>query len=221
MTALDAEEDADLAYVQERVPAAIERTATGVERIREIVTAMREFGHAGSYRHDPSDFNRAIQSVLTVARNEYKYVADVETDLGDLPPVACNIGEVSQVILNLIVNAAHAIEAAQDDDRGRGTIRIRTGCENGIALVEINDTGTGIPAEIRERIFDPFFTTKETGKGTGQGLAISRSIVVDKHHGTLTLETEPGTGTTFTIRVPITDPRLITPGNDPLNAAAA
>ena len=221
MAALGAQEDADLAYLQERVPAAIERSSAGIERIREIVGAMREFGHTGSDSHDPSDINHAIQSVLTVARSEYKYVADVETELGDLPLVACNIGEVSQVFLNLIVNAAHAIDAARDDDGGRGTIRIRTGRENGTALISITDTGTGIPVEIRERIFDPFFTTKEAGKGTGQGLAISRSIVVDKHHGTITLDTAPGRGTMFTIRLPIADRRSITPETESPHAAAA
>ncbi len=170
-----------------------------------IVSAMRDFGHADASRHEPADLNHAIRSTLIIARNEYTYVADIETDIGDLPLVTRNVGELGQVFLNLIVNAAHAIESA---GAGRGMISIRTGCHGGDATIAVSDTGTGIPAEIRERIFDPFFTTKETGNGTGQGLAISRSIIVDKHHGALTVDSEPGRGTTFLIRLPISPPTV-------------
>ena len=207
LAALEAEEDADLAYLEERLPAAVDRTATGVERIREIVTAMREFGHTGSDEHTPAAINHAIESVLTVSRNEYKYVADIESELADLPLVSSNIGELGQVFLNLIVNAAHAIEATGAGENGqRGTIRICTSAQDDAVLIAVSDTGTGIPEEIKERIFDPFFTTKEAGKGTGQGLAISRSIIVEKHHGSLGVDSTPGHGTTFTIRLPISDP---------------
>jgi two-component system NtrC family sensor kinase len=202
--AADAAQDADLAYLEERVPIAVERTRDGVRRIGAIVGAMREFGRVGPAAHAPADVNDALRSTLIVTRSEYKYVATVATDFGELPLVECNIGELSQVFLNLIVNAAHAIEATAGGDAGiRGTIQIRTTRENGTAIVAISDTGTGMSAETQARIFDPFFTTKGVGKGTGQGLAISRSIVVDKHHGALTVDTAPGAGTTFTIRLPI------------------
>jgi PAS domain S-box-containing protein len=200
----EAEEDADLAYLSERVPVAVERTRDGVRRIGEIVGAMREFGRVGPVAHAPADINDALCSTLIVARNEYKYVANVVTDYGDLPHVSCNVGELSQVFLNLIVNAAHAIESASVTGvRALGTITIRTRFDDGAAVVAISDTGTGISVETQARIFDPFFTTKEVGKGTGQGLAISRSIVVDKHNGTLTVDSEVGVGTTFVIRLPI------------------
>jgi signal transduction histidine kinase len=137
-----------------------------------------------------------------VARNELKYVADVETDFGELPLVVCNIGDLNQVFLNLLVNAAHAIGEVVRGRGGKGLIRVRTVVEGKMALVAISDTGSGIAEAIRSRIFDPFFTTKEVGRGTGQGLAIARSVVVDRHKGSLTFESEVGKGTTFYIRLP-------------------
>jgi two-component system NtrC family sensor kinase len=150
-----------------------------------------------------TDLNRAIQATLEVARNEYKYVADVETDLGDLPHVTCLAGELNQVFLNIVVNAAHAIADAVKGTQARGTIRIATrrdGCDG--VVVAISDTGTGIPEAIRSKIFDPFFTTKEVGRGTGQGLGIARRIV-ERHRGRLTFTTAMGQGTTFLVRLPI------------------
>jgi signal transduction histidine kinase len=149
------------------------------------------------------DLNAAIQSTLTMARNEYKYVADLETDLGDLPPVTCYLGEINQVVLNLVINSAHAIGevVAGTDQRGKITVKTRT-LDDRIEIA-ITDTGGGIPEAIRDRIFDPFFTTKEVGKGTGQGLAIARSVVVDKHHGELAFETAVGRGTTFRVTIPV------------------
>jgi PAS domain S-box-containing protein len=198
----DAAERVDLAYLRERVPAALERANGGLGRVSTIVGAMRQFGAPQSSEHTPADLNEAIRSTLVVAQNEYKYCAELETDLQDLPPVVCNVGELNQVFLNLVVNAAHAIAEAHPD--GRGTISVRTRHDEREATIEIADTGGGIPPEIRDRIFDPFFTTKEVGKGTGQGLAISRTIVVDQHHGTLAVDSEAGHGTTFTIRLPLT-----------------
>jgi signal transduction histidine kinase len=193
----DAERRADLAYLEERLPAAFSRTLDGVERVATIVTAMKDFSRPNQVEQTPADLNAAIASSLVVSQNEHKYVADVETEFGELPPVLCNISELNQVFLNLIVNAAHAIGA---DAAERGSIRITTGRENGHALITVSDSGPGIPDEIRERIFDPFFTTKDVGKGTGQGLAIA-STIVDRHGGSLTLEsTRP---TTFAIRLPI------------------
>jgi signal transduction histidine kinase len=147
--------------------------------------------------------NQAIQDALTVARNEYKYVADVKTDLAELPPVYCHIGDINQVLLNLIVNAAHAIEQVIGETGNRGSIDITTRREGDQAVISISDSGCGIPAELRSRVFDPFFTTKRLGKGTGQGLSIAHTIVVDKHGGSLSFESKPGQGSTFVIRLPI------------------
>jgi signal transduction histidine kinase len=144
-----------------------------------------------------------LQTTLAIAKNEYKYVADVTTEFGDLPPVSCHAGDLNQVFLNLIVNAAHAIGDVVGQSGTKGTIRISTLTEGDMVRIDIADTGSGIPESIRRRIFDPFFTTKEVGKGTGQGLPIARDIVVAKHRGSLTFETEVGKGTTFTIRLPI------------------
>src|ERR1039458_2183745 len=165
---------------------------------------MKEFSHPDTKEKTLLDLNRAIAGTITVARNEWKYVADVETDFdASLPPVSCHPGEINQVILNLIVNAAHAFgDAAQRGGRPRGTISVRTLRCAQWAEIRIEDTGTGIPEKVRTRIFDPFFTTKEIGKGTGQGLAIARSVVVGKHGGSLDFETEEGKGTTFVIHLP-------------------
>jgi signal transduction histidine kinase len=166
---------------------------------------MKEFAHPDQKEKVSADLNRALQTTLNIARNEYKYVADVATEFGDLPPVFCHVGDLNQVFLNLIVNAAHAIGDVVRQSGRKGTIRIRTSQEGGLARIDIADTGAGIPEAIRQRVFEPFFTTKEVGKGTGQGLAIARSIVVSKHGGTLMFESEVGKGTTFTIRLPIGD----------------
>ncbi len=135
-----------------------------------------------------------------VANNEIKYVADVETDLADLPLVYCHLGDINQVLLNLLVNAAHAIAAA---NRGRGTIRVSTTVDRGHVVINVADTGTGVPPEIADKLFEPFFTTKEVGTGTGQGLALVRSLVADRHGGTVDFTSEVGVGTVFTVRLPI------------------
>jgi len=202
-----ATEEADLDYLREEVPQAIEQSLEGVERVAKIVAAMREFSHPGLEEKTAVDLNQAIESTLTVCRNEWKYVAEMETDLDPaLPLVPCLPGELNQVFLNIIVNAAHAIGAVVGDGaEAKGTIRVATRRDGEWAEVRISDTGPGIPEKIRDRIFEPFFTTKGVGKGTGQGLAISHSVVVEKHRGTLTFETEPGRGTTFIIRLPLDD----------------
>jgi PAS domain S-box-containing protein len=196
-----AEERADLDYLRERIPAAFERTLEGVERVASIVRAMKEFAHPQS-EQAPADLNQALRTTLTVASSEYKYVADIETELGDLPLVICNQSDLNQVFLNLIVNAAHAIEESLEGASGKGTIRLRTLQDGETAVISVSDSGCGIPTHIQTRIFDPFFTTKVVGRGSGQGLAIARTIV-ERHGGTLAFETERGAGTTFTIRVPI------------------
>jgi signal transduction histidine kinase len=202
LTELDeAETAADLDYLMENIPKALERSVEGLGRVATLVRSMKEFAHPEQKQKAPADLNRAIASTLTIARNEYKYVADIETDYGELPPVPCHIGELNQVFLNLIVNAAHAIESAIHGTDRRGLIRVETRREDDLVRVSISDSGTGIPEEIRNRIFDPFFTTKDVGRGTGQGLAIARSVVVDKHAGTLTFDSELGRGTTFHVRL--------------------
>ena len=166
---------------------------------------MKDFSHPGSEDKTPLDLNRAIESTITVARNEWKYIADLETDFDPaLPPVPCLPGEFNQAVLNLIVNAAHAIAAKFGDGAGgKGLITVKTRRDGDWADLRICDSGTGIPEAARGRIFEPFFTTKEVGKGTGQGLAIARSVVVDKHGGTIAFETESGKGTTFIVRLPL------------------
>jgi signal transduction histidine kinase len=193
----------DVDYIIEQLPLATERAREGLERVSAIVKAMKEFAYTHHSERIAVDLNRAIQSTLVVARNEYKYVADVQVELGELPLVTCNGGEVNQVLLNIVVNAAHAIEAKHGGGESRGTITIRTAAADGHAVVDIRDDGCGIPRAIIDKIFDPFFTTKEIGKGSGQGLAIARSVIVDKHRGKLDVASEPGAGTTFTIRIPI------------------
>jgi signal transduction histidine kinase len=203
----EAEDDADLDYILENAPVALDRARDGLGRVAAIVRSMKEFAHPDRKEMAQSNINQAIQSTLVIASNEYKYVAEVETDLcATLPLVNCYAGEINQVVLNLIVNAAHTIgDVVKNTDR-KGRIRVATRVLDDMVEISISDTGKGIPVEVRGRIFDPFFTTKEVGKGTGQGLAIARSVIVDKHGGTLHFETELGVGTTFFIRLPINGP---------------
>jgi PAS domain S-box-containing protein len=199
----DVAEQIELDYLLESTPRAFARVADGVARVTKIVQAMKEFAHPDSEEKTPNDVNRAIENALVLCRNEYKYVADVETTLGDLPLVPCHLGELNQVLLNLIVNAAHAISDVVAGSERRGLIRISTQTDGSTVTIAIADSGTGIPAGIRDRIFDPFFTTKPVGQGSGQGLALARAIVANKHGGQLTFETEEGRGTTFFVRLPL------------------
>ncbi|HEX6276697.1 MAG TPA: ATP-binding protein [Polyangiaceae bacterium] len=202
-TAARVEEEADLAYLVENLPKALERSLEGLDRVATIVRSMKEFAHPDQKEMTSVDLNRAIESTLVVASNEYKYVADVQVDFGDIPRVICHGSEINQVILNIVVNAAHAIgDMVAGSDR-RGRIGVQTRRNEDSVVIRITDTGGGIPKDIRERIFDPFFTTKGVGKGTGQGLAIARSVVIEKHRGELHFETDEGHGTTFVIRLPI------------------
>jgi two-component system, NtrC family, sensor kinase len=196
----------DLDYLLDEVPKAIEQSLSGVDRISKIVRAMKEFSHPGTDEMTSIDLHHAIESTATVCRNEWKYVAELVTEFdATLPAVPCLPGELNQVILNLIVNAAHAIaDRLKADGTEKGTITIGTRRNGDRVEIRIGDTGTGIPEKARDRIFEPFFTTKTVGKGTGQGLAISRSVIVDKHGGTIEFETETGRGTTFIISLPLT-----------------
>jgi signal transduction histidine kinase len=198
-----AQTDSELAFLVEEVPEAVGQTMEGVDRVATIVRAMKAFGHPSGEEKAAADLNAAVRNTLIVANNELKYVADVVTDLGELPPVWCHLGDVNQVVLNLVVNAAHAIAAKTGPGGGRGTITVRTATEGEAAVIEVSDTGTGIPSDIAERVFEPFFTTKDVGVGTGQGLTLAYALIRDRHAGTITFTTQPGQGTTFTVRIPL------------------
>ncbi len=198
----DAVEDADADYLMEELPDAARQSLDGVEHVTKIVRSMKEFSHPGGGASKVvTDINRAIESTLTVATNEWKHNAVIEKDLDpDLPHILCLPAEINQVLLNILVNAAHALEGRPE----KGTIRISTRRAGEEIEIRIADNGPGVPQEIREHIFDPFFTTKAVGKGTGQGLAISMDVVVNKHSGRLVVDDAPGGGAVFVIRLPIT-----------------
>jgi PAS domain S-box-containing protein len=205
-SALDeAAQQCDLPFLAQEVPAAIARAREGVGRVATIVRSMKEFSHPGTTGKAPADLNHALESTATVSRNEWKYVADLVTELEpELPRVECNLGEMNQVFLNLIVNAAHAVgDVVKRKPGSKGRITLRTRRDGDAVEISVADTGTGIEPHHRARIFEPFFTTKEVGRGTGQGLALVRSIVVGKHGGEVRFDTELGRGTTFVVRLPV------------------
>jgi PAS domain S-box-containing protein len=200
----------DLKYLSEHIPKAIDLCLEGVKRIAKIVKGFKEFSHPGSEEKHAINLNQAIETTISVARHEWKYCADLVTAFdADLPLVPCLVGEFNQVMLNLIVNSAHAISSTTEKNgTGKGTITISTQRDGDWARVAVADTGAGIPVEIRSRVFEPFFTTKEVGKGTGQGLALAHVAIVNRHQGQLWFESELGQGTTFFIRLPL---RMETP----------
>ncbi|MCK5069763.1 MAG: DUF3365 domain-containing protein [Desulfocapsa sp.] len=206
-------EDMDWEYLAEEMPLAITQSNEGVKRVTSIVQAMKEFSHPGSKEKESRNLNQIIKTTTTVARNEWKYVADMELKLAsDLPKIPLLGDEMGQVILNMLVNAAHAIaQKLGDNPEGhKGTITITTQQFEKSIELRIRDTGQGIPKKFRNRVFDPFYTTKEVGKGTGQGLAISHAVIVDKHGGTIRFESSEGKGTCFVITLPrqsSTDPQ--------------
>jgi len=191
----------DVPYMARELPGALEAIQGGITRITAIVRAMKELAHPGTQDPGAADINRALESALEISANSYRGVAELDKQLAPLPPVTCFVAELGQVFLNLIVNAAHAMEG-----RGRGTLKVTSCVDGDHVVVAIGDTGSGIPPEIQPRIFDPFFTTKPIGRGTGQGLAIARAIVVDHHGGSLSFDSVADQGTTFVIRIPITGP---------------
>lgn len=203
-----AESAEDLPYLQAEIPRALQQSLDGLSRVSRIVCALKEFAHPGTPQLTPTDLNRIVERALVVSRYEWKYVAEAVTALDDtLPPVPCLVDELNQVLLNLIINAAHAIgDALKLRQEKRGTITIRTRRDEAWAVVEVQDTGTGIPEKIRERIFEPFFTTKPVGKGSGQGLALAHASIVKHHHGRIELESEEGRGSTFILRLPLEPP---------------
>jgi signal transduction histidine kinase len=195
------EQAIDMDYLTKEIPKAIEQSLAGIDRVSKIVLAMKEFALSGSDAKTATDLNRTVETTVTIAQHEWSAVAELVTNLDQsLPSVECLSGEINQVLLNLIVNAAHAIEERKD---GKGTITISTGHAGDSAEIRVSDTGTGIPEDIRDKIFDPFFTTKGVGKGSGQGLTIAHSVIVGKHGGALTFETELGKGSTFIVRLPL------------------
>lgn len=195
----------DAKYLMEELPNALEQSLEGLGSIARIVRAMKEFSHPATDEKVPTNLNRTIEAAVVVASNEWKYVAETELDLDpSLPAVTCLPGEMSQVFLNLIVNAAHAIGAlpgASDGTKGRIVLTSRH--EEGLVTISVADTGCGIPPDLRSRVFEPFFTTKEIGKGTGQGLAITYDVVVKKHGGKIEVDSEEGKGTAFFIHLPL------------------
>jgi len=198
-----AEQNCDLPFIAVEVPRAIDQSLDGAGRVAKIVHAMKEFSHPDSAEKTATDLNRTIDSTITVARNEWKYVSQLVKDFDEnLPPVVCYPGDINQVVLNLIVNAAHTVKDKVREGE-KGLITIATRLRGEFAEISVTDTGAGIPEDIRGRVFDPFFTTKEVGKGTGQGLALAYTVVVKKHGGKIWFETEVGRGSTFFVSLPL------------------
>ena len=201
----DVSDEIDKAFLIEELPGAVNRSVDGNQRVAEVVQSLREFAHPSDEAKVPTDINHAITTSVSLARNEWKYEAEMVLDLApDLPLVSCIPGAFNQVIINLLVNAAHAISDVRDSDgEEKGEINISTRQIDEEVEIRIRDTGGGIPEHVQAKIFDPFFTTKEVGRGTGQGLAIVNSIVVDTHGGVIGFDYEEGKGTTFVLRFPI------------------
>ncbi len=196
---------ADLDYLASEVPRALDQTMEGINHIATIVRAMKEFSHPGDKEKISTDLNRAIENTTTVARNEWKHVADLKLELDpQLPPIPCYVNDINQALLNLVINAAHAIEDAIDaQPNGKGLITIISRNDDSHVEIRVTDTGTGIPDEIHSRLFDPFFTTKQVGRGIGQGLSVAYGCIVKHHSGSITFDTKIGKGTTFIIRLPL------------------
>ncbi|MCA9240447.1 MAG: hypothetical protein KDA37_09615 [Planctomycetales bacterium] len=205
----DAAEEADLEFLRDEIPTAIEQSIEGSERVAKIVRAMKEFSHPGTEEKTNVDINHELESTLTVSRNEWKYVAELVTDFDlALPQIPCFVGEFNQALLNLIVNAAHAMKFRQEAENStqRGTLTVSTRQVDEFVEIRVADTGTGIPESARSKIFDPFFTTKPVGKGTGQGLAITYNLIVVKHHGKLDVVNLPIKGCKFSASFPCRRP---------------
>jgi PAS domain S-box-containing protein len=202
-----AEQDVEIGFLQTEVPSAVAQTLAGIDRVAAVVRAMRVFSQPGHGEHVPTDLNEALTATVTVTQHQVAQVADVELELGELPPVWCDVAELNQAFVALIVNAADAVE----ETGRRGVVRVRTARDGADVVVSFTDDGVGIPEEVRSRVFDPFFTTKAVGRGTGQGLPLARTVVQDGHGGTLSFRTEPGVGTTMTVRLPIAGVRSAAP----------
>ncbi|PKO00908.1 MAG: hypothetical protein CVU42_01990 [Chloroflexi bacterium HGW-Chloroflexi-4] len=209
------EKEADLDYLAQEIPKAIDESLEGIARVTKIVQAIKEFSHPSMDEKTPVDLNRAIDTTITVSRNEWKYVADLIPHYDEnLPSVLCSPGEINQVILNLITNAAHAIkDQIKKGVYTKGLIEIFTFAKEKSVEIHVKDNGSGIPEEYREKVFNPFFTTKPVGMGTGQGLSISYKVIVNKHGGMLVFDSEIDRGTTFMITLPLSNENIQTNSN--------
>ena len=212
----EAEARMDIDYLQEEVPSAVAQTLGGIDRVATIVRAMKAFSHPGQGDHVPADVNQALAATVTVARHQVTQVAELTLDLAELPPVRCNVAELNQVFLNLVVNAADAV----GDTGRRGHVHVASSLDGDCVVVTVRDDGPGIAEHVRPHVFEPFFTTKAVGRGTGQGLPLARSVVQDGHGGTITLDTEVGAGTTVTVRLPVAGAAEPAPTARPALAAA-
>lgn len=201
----DTLEEADFEYLMDEIPVTIKQSLDGVERVDKIVRAMKDFSHPGDEEKTLTDIHQIIENTVTVCKNEWKYVAEIDFDLAaDMPLIPCYPGDLSQVFLNIIVNGSHAISEKNDGGKnGLGRINITTSHDTDYGTISIKDSGTGIPQKIIDKIFEPFFTTKKRGKGTGQGLAISHRVVIGKHNGQLRVNSIPGEGSNFIISLPL------------------
>ena len=199
-----APDEKEILFLKENAPQAVEQASEGISRITTIVKSMKNFAYRdATSEKKPNDLNQAIRSTSVVATNEWKYHADLQLDFDEsLPMVPCNIGEINQVVLNLIVNGAHAIRDRYDESQ-KGVLIVATKHypEQNCVVISISDDGGGIPEKVQNRIFEPFFTTKEVGVGTGQGLAIAHNVVVKSHGGQIWFESKQGEGTTFYIKL--------------------
>ncbi len=196
--------DIDIGFILDEMPKALEDSLEGIERISLIVKSMKQYFHPGEEVKTRINVNNIIEDIINISRNEWKYVAEVETNLDSaMPEIDCFPSELNQVFLNIVVNAAHAVSMAKDEQEDKkGKIIISTRTVENYVEVLIQDNGPGIPENIQSKIFDPFFTTKKIGEGTGQGLAIAHSIVVKHHNGSIFCKSEEGIGTTFIISIP-------------------
>lgn len=196
-------DEGDWDFLHEEIPLALAQAREGLDRVSSIVQAMKKFSHPGSVDKARVSINESIETTIVVARNEWKYVAEVAMDLDPAnPTVLCHVNEINQTILNLLINSAHAIRDSRGEEGEKGKIILRTFQQDGMLTLTISDNGHGIPEEIQEKVFDPFFTTKEVGKGTGQGLSIAYQTIVEHHQGKVWFETSPDSGTTFYIQLP-------------------
>jgi len=205
----EAPSDDDINFFKENAPEAVEQAAEGITRITTIVKSMKNFAYRDAQSAKrPNDLNQAIRSTTVVATNEWKYHAELDLQLQEnIPLVPCNIGEINQVVLNLIVNGAHAIrDRFKDGTKGNLVVSSRHYPDHNCVIIAIADNGGGIPQEVQTRIFEPFFTTKEVGVGTGQGLAIAHNVIVKSHGGQIWFDSKDGQGTTFYIKLPMTQP---------------
>lgn len=195
----------DYEYLKSEIPSALTQSLHGLERVAKIIQAMKEFSHPGREAKQAVDVRKLIESTLTISVNEWKYSTEIQTTFADdMPMIPVIPGALNQAMLNLIINSVHAIEDINKKlQRERGKIEVATRLHGKHALIQISDNGGGIPTDIQHRVFEPFFTTKDVGRGTGQGLAIARSIIVDKHGGELDFVSKEGEGTIFTIRLPL------------------